>query len=70
MLFVVDIVINFLLNALPKKKFTCEMCQFVFPLPRGDVRDCKKKNDGPYCPKCGNKHGGRKEKSYKTVFVN
>ncbi|GIX59957.1 MULTISPECIES: hypothetical protein [Bacillus cereus group] len=49
----VDVVINFLLNALPKKKFTCEMCQFVFPLPRGDVRGCKKKNDGPYCPKCG-----------------
>lgn len=46
------------------------MCQFVFPLPGGDVRDCKKKNDGPYCPKCGDKHGGRKEKSYKTVFVN
>ncbi|WLG16863.1 hypothetical protein QM225_005658 (plasmid) [Bacillus cereus] len=65
-----DVVINFLLNVLPKKNSTCEKCQFVFPLPRGDVRDYKKKNDGPYCPKYGNKHGGRKEKSYKTVFVN
>ena len=42
-LFVVDHVINFLLNTLSKKKFTGEMCQFTFPLPRGDVRDCKKK---------------------------
>ncbi len=70
MLLMVDPIINFLLDALPMKKFTCDVCHFVFHLPRGSVRDCQKKHDGPYCPKCSNRHGGKKKRSYKTVFSN
>lgn len=42
MLLMVDPIINFLLDALPMKKFTCDVCHFVFHLPRGSVRDCQK----------------------------
>lgn len=65
-----DDVINIFLDFLPKKELRCDLCQRKHYLKRGEVRDSTKRHNGPYCPWCGNKNGGKKEKNFKPVFSN
>lgn len=44
-----------LLNVLPMKKFNCDSCKLGFYMQRGKAHYSKRKYNGPYCSKCGEK---------------